>query len=388
MGQIRPRGNRRWEVVIDLDRDPGGRRRQKSRTVHGSRAEAEAVLAELTLDREAGRLGGGSSMTVPELVERVIAWKAERGRSESTLRDERSALKARIKPQWEGWAIHEVRAVHLDRWYDELGRGGPGVTPLAPASVVKLHAILRMAFKQAVRWDLLRANPCLNATPPSIPKRPVIAPSVEQVQKALRTADELDPVVGVWMRLAAATGARRGALAALQFCDLGEAFMGGQAVPVLQIRRKLVIGDDGVLVRDGTKNGERRQLPIDADTVAGLQAWRDQLNERHLAVVGRPLPDDAWVLSHDPLHRDHIHPDTLTEAWTTIRERTEIPDHIQAKHLRHYVGTQMAAAGVPWPTIAEWLGHRSITTTMTYYAGTVDDRAKSAGEIMGRLLGP
>jgi integrase len=34
--------------------------------------------------------------------------------------------------------------------------------------------------------------------------------------------------------------------------------------------------------------------------------------------------------------------------------------------LRHTFGTRMAAAGVPMRTLQEWMGHRSVTTTMIY----------------------
>ena len=34
--------------------------------------------------------------------------------------------------------------------------------------------------------------------------------------------------------------------------------------------------------------------------------------------------------------------------------------------LRHTFGTQMAAAGVPMPTVQEWMGHKDIATTQRY----------------------
>jgi hypothetical protein len=47
-----------------------------------------------------------------------------------------------------------------DRFYSELrGRGGVGGRPMAPATVRQVHAILRRALDQAVRWGWIPANP-------------------------------------------------------------------------------------------------------------------------------------------------------------------------------------------------------------------------------------
>ncbi len=47
-GHIRKRGKNSWYLVVEGPRDPAtGRRRQLTRTVRGTKREAEAVLARL-----------------------------------------------------------------------------------------------------------------------------------------------------------------------------------------------------------------------------------------------------------------------------------------------------------------------------------------------------
>ena len=46
-GSIRKRGEKSWELAIDLGRDAGGRRRRKFVSVKGTKREAQKKLREL-----------------------------------------------------------------------------------------------------------------------------------------------------------------------------------------------------------------------------------------------------------------------------------------------------------------------------------------------------
>lgn len=67
--------------------------------------------------------------------------------------------------------LAEVRPLDLQRLYSQLLAGRPGVAGLSGGSVLNLHLVLTQAFGQAVRWQLLEANPAAGAQPPR-PKRP------------------------------------------------------------------------------------------------------------------------------------------------------------------------------------------------------------------------
>ena len=59
---IRKRGYRSWSIVIDLDRDANGKRRQKWITVKGTKRDAERKAAEISSSRRCtGFMGGGDS---------------------------------------------------------------------------------------------------------------------------------------------------------------------------------------------------------------------------------------------------------------------------------------------------------------------------------------
>jgi len=84
--------------------------------------------------------------------------------------------------------------------------------------VLNLHLVLRQALGQAVRWELLAANPAAGAQPPR-PRRaaPLVADPALLERLLAATAGSLYELP---CALAVATGMRRGELLALRWSDL------------------------------------------------------------------------------------------------------------------------------------------------------------------------
>src|SRR5262245_41775840 len=95
--------------------------------------------------------------TVGELCE---AWfrHVEPDLSASVAPEYRRLLDRRIIPRFGTTPLDELTAADLDGWYAELRSGAHGNRPLAANSVRRIHAILRRALNQGVRWDWLAAN--------------------------------------------------------------------------------------------------------------------------------------------------------------------------------------------------------------------------------------
>ena len=71
-GHIRKRGERSWAIVLELERGPGGKRRQKWHTVRGTKRDAERELARLLHELNIGSYVEPSQMTVAEYLERWL----------------------------------------------------------------------------------------------------------------------------------------------------------------------------------------------------------------------------------------------------------------------------------------------------------------------------
>ncbi len=162
-------------------------------------------------------------------------------------------------------------------------------------------------------------------------------------------ASTLWPALGVFVRLALATGARRGELLKLTWADV-------------DLKR------GSILLRD-TKNGDDRRVPLIGDALKALKAH---------AKVRRM--DDARVFPG----RTTETPPQVDKAWHAALTAAEI-DKLRIHDLRHSCGSYLARAGLSAFQIAAILGHRSGPQLTARY---VHLHAEESRELMeGALAG-
>jgi integrase len=157
--------------------------------------------------------------------------------------------------------IARITVAEVDRWHQRLRRDGVG-----DAQIRNLHTLLRAAFGQAVRWELLPTNPVAVARPQRAKKAPRVVMSVDEVGAALATAAEVSPSAHLALRLAAVAGAHRAELAALRWDSVSD----GRVVIAHNITfdRTQQVGSPERLVVSPTKTGDRRVVALDATTLA------------------------------------------------------------------------------------------------------------------------
>jgi integrase len=107
--------------------------------------------------------------------------------------------------------VAEITTPELDAFYRAL------LTTRKPATVRQTHAILRRAFRQAVRWGWVATNPAVEATPPRVRRAQLQIPGPDQMVALIAAAEVEDPELACFLRLAVATGARRGELCGLRW---------------------------------------------------------------------------------------------------------------------------------------------------------------------------
>jgi integrase len=230
---------------------------------------------------------------------------------------------------------------------------------------------------QAARWGWVAVNPASNASPPRLPSRDIRPPSPEQVRRLFAEAAEEDVTFGVFLQLAAATGARRGELVALRWpdVDLGSG--------VVTIARGAVQGKDGLVIKD-TKTHAARRIALDPATVAVLAAHLKRA-ESIATACEATLPKDSFVFSDDPAGRESWRPWLVTQRFARVAERAGLPE-VRLHDLRHFVATRLLANGIDVRTVAGRLGHKNPNVTLTVYSHFLPEADREAADLLGRLL--
>jgi integrase len=410
-----PSGSLRVHVYAGIDPVTGKERRYK-RTVK-TEAQAAAELARLLRDIEAERTLDDSA-TVGLLLDRYL----EVADLEVSTREAHEGyIRRTIKPILGEVRVRKLRADALDVLYAHLkkcsrlcGRlpktehyaDGEHVCdqrcgllrdhrtsrphhcdercrphrckPMAPASILRIHAIISAALNLAVRYEWIDRNPARKATPPRARKREPDPPSPAQAARLLNEVWQEDEQFGLYLWSAFTTGARRGELLALR-----ENRFDFQAQEVTFARNYLV--KQGQRIEKDTKTGEGRRLALDPLT---CELFAEHFHRRRvaLAAVGVTVPRNAFAFSPDPAGSHPWNPDTMTHRYGRHAARVGISSSL--KELRHYSATQLLSNGVDLRTVAGRLGHAEGSTTLRFYAQFAQPADQAAASLLsGQLAG-
>jgi integrase len=353
-----------------------GRKVSVERTVRGNKREASKVLAAMVAEVDRRPITSAGRGTVAELCREWLDF-ATSSFSPKTVETTRMYIEDPIVPLLGSLQVAKLTPSDLDRFYRQLLEVGRSRGPYAPATIRRVHGIIRRALTQGVRWGWITHNPAIDASPPRVPMKELKPPNPDQVVRVFRLAEEVDPELATFIMLAASSGARRGELLALRWHDLD--LSRGR----LSIERGIV-RVDGDLVEQGTKTHQSRRISLDAGTVSALRAHEDRMAERARA-ASTLITSESFVFSHAIDGSSPWHPDSTSRAFRNICKQAGVTG-IRLHDLRHYVATRLLAAGVDVRTVAGRLGHRNPSTTLNVYSHFVPETDQEAAETLGRIF--
>lgn len=261
----------------------------------------------------------------------------------------------------------------IDTYYRRLldGSANQG-RPLSPATIRRLHGVLRRALGQAARWGWIAHNYAADASPPRVHAPEVRPPTPAEVGRLFRLASGEDPTLAAFVILAA-TGARRSELVALRWSDIDIRRAS------MTIRHGVVLGPDG-LVEKGTKTHAVRNVSLDPTTLAALLAHQARADELALA-FGTTRSPGSYVFSLEPDGSSTVRPDSMSRAFRQLCAKAGVPG-ARLHDPRHYVATQLLAGGVDVRTVAGRLGHRNPSTTLNVYSHFLPEADRSAATLL------
>ena len=373
---MRQRGSS-WQLIVHAGRDPvTGKKRYVSRTVKGTKRQAQRELAALVTQVGHG-IPTDTATTVGQLLDAWFA-QAKGDFSPSTVYETNGIIERYLKPGVGEARLDRLRAPEIDAYYRRLldGSANHG-RPLGPATIRRLHGILRRALGQAVRWGWIAHNYAADASPPRVHAPELRPPTPAEVARLFRLASAEDPTLATFVILAAATGARRSELVALRWSDLD---VGRASVT---IRHGVVLGPDG-LVEKGTKTHAVRTVSLDATTLAAVVAHQARADET-ASFFGTTRGPASYVFSVEPDGSLPVRPDSMSRAFRRLCTKAGVAG-VRLHDLRHYVATQLLAGGVDVRTVAGRLGHRNPSTTLNVYSHFLPEADRTAAALLGHLF--
>lgn len=345
-GNLQQRGANSWRVRVFVGRDELGKKRYVERTVRGTKREAQRAMAKLVTEVDGGRHVPAAKRKFGELLDQWLEVKASTV-EESTIEDYRFYVTRYIKPALGHLTLDRIRTIDLDRFYARLRAGEHSGRPLSARTVRLCHTVVRQALDQARKWGFVGFNVANDATLPRGRKREIKPPSVDVLRDLLDAAAADDAEFGLYLRVLAATGCRRGEGVALRWTDIdterGELTISRS---IAHVGRRLVEKD--------TKTHQARRIAVDPATLAALEMHRAAMEER-AAELGVALPADAFVFVNTDFEQPW-RPDVVTNRFIKLRSQIGAGT-VRLHDLRHFVATNLGSAGTPIATISGRLGH-------------------------------
>ncbi len=372
-GHIRRRTKGAWSVVVDAGRHPGtGRRQQRWFTVHGTKHEAEAKLADLVHELEHGVPPVSGRLLLRDYLETwlrdVVA--VRHLQHPATLQSYQYLVRPHINRHIGSIPIQRLLPAHIERMEAALLKEG-----LSANSVRHVHVVLSKALKDAMPKGLINHNPCGFVTPPTVGRYRVNLPPMEQVMCILDAGDTTP--YGVVYHFLLHTGCRRSEALALRWANVD--LERGVVSIVATLQR---IYGKGLVFGEPKSAAGRRGIALDAVTVRLLRQHRARQAEHRLKLGS--LYEDNGLVFAGPYGKP-LDPSVLTHSFGRIATKAGHP-HVRLHDLRHAHISGLIAAGVHLKVVQERAGHTSAAFTADVYGhvapGLQEQAAKAFADLM------
>ena len=348
----------RWRVGID---PMTGSYRMRSETFTGTKKAAQRRLGECVSATP-------KSVSVATVAQLRTEWARVANVSEASMERYGYALRHVPAGFWKVRAA-DVTPPTIADVYEHMTADGVG-----PQGIGKAYTALSSMFRHGVEWGWIDRNPCANVRRPTLDPITYVVPTPADLIRMFDLAAAKGGSQSVWLRLAMATGARRGEVLALRWCDID-----------LERGSISITGSMSKKGRGTTKNKQSvRLVAIDADTLTLLRQWRRMSAERSLT-LGVHVGDDWHVVSDDPETGRAVLLNTATHRLNRLAKAAGCPG-ARLHDLRHAHATMLLEAGVSTRTVADRLGHSRVSTTTDIYGHLLSNADEAAAATFAGLL--
>ena len=350
-GTLKQRSKGSWSIIMDIGRDPAsGKRRQQWHTVKGTKREAEKRLAELLHQVDNGGFVKLSKESVGRFLQR---WLDDYIRTQirPTTHESYSQRAKHLIQSLGHIPLSELRPEHIHQYYQEKGKS------LSPSTLVKHHNLLREALSHAVKWQTIPRNVAEAVDPPRVIRKAMRALTSSEVHRLLEACKD-KPWHPIFHTLTW-TGVRRSELLGLRWKDVD------LVLATLRIVRSLQqLGDGTFIFQEPKTASSRRTLALSPGSCVELRVHKEK-QEKDAALLGIQVTDDTLVFSHPD--GSPLAPSTLTLAFRRLTQRIGL-EGVRLHDLRHTMASLYLEQGVNPKTVAERLGHASVSITLDLYS--------------------
>ena len=390
-GSIEKRGENTYRLVVSGGKNLDGTRCKKTKTIHGTRKDAEIALAEFITEVNRGLVPEGKSITFEEFFYIWDEKYASKELAPKTYSRYIGILKSRILPYLGSFPLDKIKPTDLMNFYDMLendtqikriakNNGQRTLKPLSPKTILEHHRLISAMLQNAVYWQLLPSNPARRVKPPKTKKPKMEFFNDDECKFLIQSLMELTGSklkYKVAILLDIFSGVRRGELIGLEWSDVD---FKNETININKSTQYLP--ENGIFDKDTKTESSNRIVPIPNYITNALLEYKEWYDEQ------KDICGDKWINSNKLFVQDDgkaMHPDTIGKWFKPYIEKLGLPI-IKFHGIRHTNATLMIANNVDIATVSARLGHASINTTIKYYVHPLEKNMRKAAYVLQDLL--
>ena len=391
-GSIEKRG-KSYRLIVSDGYNFEGKQIRYTKTVHGTKKEAEIELAKFVSEIQNGLVIEGKALKFSEFTE---IWKRDYASKElapCTVKRYYRMLDTRILPYFGRLYINKIKPTDIMKFYDILSKDTQlerkrnlkevkTKKPLSRKTILEHHRLIHAMLTKAVYWQIIVSNPADRVQPPKVikPKRKYY--DDVQCKYLLSNLSQLgeDKIkFKTAITLAIFTGARLGELAGLSWSDID---LNNEIIHINKSSQ--YISDLGVFTKLPKTESSIRDVAIPDFVVSLLSEYRTWYdNQTHIY-------NELWGNSNNLFMQSNgkpMHPSTISKWFKKYIEEIGLPV-INFHGLRHTNASLLISQQVDVAIVAARLGHAQISTTLNFYVHPLLSHNKLAGSVLQNLLLP
>jgi integrase len=373
-GSIEQRGERRHRIRWYVGEDPITRRRRYgSKTIRGTRRDAERALREAQWKKDRGILVSPSRETLGRYLDRWLLIAPNHRRRMSTVSGYGRVFDLYVRPQLGSRRLDALTRLDVQEMVAALHKLG-----LSGRTLRHAHAALSAALRYAHESEgILAFNPARGVSfPPEEQRRPKNQARALTEREWPRLRREIAGTAheALWFAWISA-GPRPSEILALawEHIDLDR----GRITIARTLPRENPRDEEtGGLLFGPTKTRKTRVVPIPPSVVQALQAHRARQAEERLR-AGSEYENHGLVFATRqgrPFSQGN-----LTRRLKQFLRNAEVPvEHVSLYSFRHSFATFSLLHGIHVKVVSERLGHASVKITLDVYASVLQPMDEEA----------
>lgn len=364
-----------WEITLEMPPDPITKKRNRTtKTVKGTKKEAEQVLRKLIAEAEKGYHVTNNKITILEWVQTWLDVYIEPNVSPTTLSRYQGMIKRYINPLLGSMQVQQLTTLAVQSWVNGLKVSPASGKEMSAATIKHTYHVLKGAMDKAVLAGIIPRSPCQGVMLPKGEKKAPVIYDEQQIQQLVKAAKGSEMELPVDMELC--LGLRRGELLGLQWGDVD--WKKGQ---IHIIRTRVVVNGKSV-VKDPKTATSKRTIDVPTRLMEKLKKHQRTCQMNRLR-MGEDYTATDFIIVHPD--GKPIYPEYLSQMLTKLQKKYDLPQ-CRFHDLRHLCASIMLMQGVNVKVAQERLGHKDISTTLNIYSHVLPSSAREAAEKIGEMI--